>query len=136
MFHCFDIFMFKLTKCEISPNSEDKTHKINKNDIQHRQFTSIKRQTFYTTYVRAGSRNRIALNCHRRLFYMCQTGFSRTPFLYRQPYSAASIHGTPRQPFANPIRNQRHPLTNPNHRSGKMSVTPGTPHCLERYGAT
>ena len=28
MFHCFDIFMYKLTKCDISRNSGDKTHII------------------------------------------------------------------------------------------------------------
>ena len=46
MFYCFDIFMFKLTKCEISPNSGDKTRKINKNVTRYR-FTSIKRPTLY-----------------------------------------------------------------------------------------
>ena len=51
MFHCFDIFMFKLAKCEISPNRgdwrQDPYDEYKLNDIQHGQFPSIKRRTCY-----------------------------------------------------------------------------------------
>ena len=42
---CVDIFMLKLTKCEISPDSGNKTDTTN--IILHGQFTSIKCATLY-----------------------------------------------------------------------------------------